>query len=340
MTIELQLTNKCNLNCKQCYTKKDGMTMNDELLDKVITYINCQMNLWSSEEFEIQLAGGELGILGSEYLLNVQNKLIEKLIRKPKFLFRTNLLYNIDDKFMQFIKNCDLIGTSYDYKTRFVTKEQEDLWKFNIDKLHKEGIELDCIITINKYLINEKSPEDIINFLLGLNITKFDLHRLYYPLDMSEEDMKKYDEEIRPKNRVTDKWLLQFFKVYEKLRKQYDLFCETIEVIRQSLDGNVGEYTHCRSCQIDCRTIRANGDLCQCTNTVNEPFGNILNGTVNYDIFDKHIKFEKTLSEECQKCKFLKYCLGDCCFFPYDETGCPGCKMIYEYLWMRKQMMI
>ena len=72
--------------------------------------------------------------------------------------------------------------------------------------------------------------------------------------------------------------------------------------------------------------------VAQCTYTVFKPYYNLMTGETNQEIFDELVKFEETLSDDCKKCLFVKSCRGDCCWFPYDDTGCPGLKLIYGYL--------
>lgn len=332
MEFELILTNKCNLHCKQCYTIHGNEFMSDEVLDKAIDYIHRQISTKPDEIHEVNLVGGEAGLVDHKKLNEIYDKItVYGNIKQLHVMCRSNLAFEMTPEFIKFAKRCEQIGTSYDYKARFGNQVQEDLWKKNIKILQNEGLDLDCIITINKMLMT-LTPAEIFDFVESLGINKFDLHRLFYPNQMKEEDKKVYDALIRPKNRDVDKWLFKVYQEYQKRKKiNPKLALETIDVVIDSVKGNTGEYTHARCCQKENRTILPNGMVAQCTYTVFKPYYNLITGELNQEVFDELVKYEETLKDECKTCPFLKMCQGDCCWFPHDDTGCPGLKYLYNY---------
>lgn len=332
MELELILTNKCNLKCKQCYTIHGNTDMSPEVLDKAIEYIKNILKSQPDEEHSINFVGGEVGLYPHSLLNEIVARITEnETIKNVKICCRSNLAFELTDDFIKFAKRCDIFGTSYDYKARFGSQAQEDLWKKNIKILQDEGIDLDCIITINKMLMT-LTPNEIFDIVRNVNIHRMDLHRLFYPNQMKDEEKGLYDTLLRPKNRDVDKWLFKVYKEYDICRNLGEnIYIDTFESIKESFRSS-HTYTHFRCCQKENRTILPNGMVSQCTYTVFKPYYNLMTGETNQEIFDEFVKHEETLSDECKKCPYVKYCNGDCCWFPYDDTGCPGLKLLYCYL--------
>ncbi len=338
MEIELILTNKCNLQCKQCYTIHGDTMMSPEVLDKAIDYIKSVVKQDTEEVHSVNLVGGEVGLYSHAKLNEIIDRITENgSIKNVEICCRSNLMFGLTDDFIKFAKRCNQFGTSYDYKARFGNQVQEDLWKKNVQILQKEGVDLDCIITINKMLMT-LSPTEIFEFVEDMNFNRFDLHRLFYPNTMNDEEKKVYDTLIRPKNKDVDKWMLSVYLEYEKRKAgNPELSLDSFEAIKSTIQGEP-EYTHYRNCQRDNRTILPNGMMAQCTYTVFKPYYNLMTGETNQEIFDEFIKHENTLHENCVKCPFVQFCRGDCCWFPHDDTGCPGLKSVYQYILMQMDM--
>ena len=332
MEIELILTNRCNLHCKQCYTIHGDTDMSPEVLDKAIEFIQDTLKREPDETHSVNFVGGEVGLVNHSSLNEIVDRITDNgKLTNVEICCRSNLTFELTDEFIKFAKRCNAFGTSYDYKARFGSQTQEDLWRKNIKILQDEGLELDCIITINKMLMT-LTPSEVFDIVKGVNIYSFDLHRLFYPNQMKDEDKSVYDTLLRPKNRDVDRWLLKFFIEYENRKRNGENFrIDTFEAIRNTLYGEP-DYTHFRRCQKENRTILPNGMVSQCTYTVFKPYYNLMTGETNQEVFDEFIKYEETLSDDCKKCPFVKACRGDCCWFPYDDTGCPGLKLIYGYL--------
>jgi len=338
MEFELVLTNRCSLHCKQCYTVHGDEVMQPDVLDKAIEYITNIVKNDPDEIHSVNFAGGEIGLVSHSLLNEIVDRVTENgSIKNLEICCRTNLSFELTPEFIKFAKRCNHIGTSYDYKARFGSQAQEDLWRKNLKTLQDEGIKLDCIITVNKMLMT-LTPAEIFDFIKELNIKQFDLHRLFYPSTISEKDKEVYDTLLRPKNRDVDRWMIDVYTEYMK-RKQEDpeLSLETIDAIKETLQGEPA-YTHYRKCQKENRTILPNGMVSQCTYTAFKPYYNLMTGETNQEIFDEFIKHEETLQDECKTCPFVKACRGDCCWFPHDDTGCPGLKLLYQYFVMQLEM--
>ena len=135
LIIYLKLTNRCQLRCQHCYNAvskfNDDLSVNT--LKQAVSFIN---NKTLTNNVTLILHGGEPlydGIQKSQFV-------IDNVDKKVNLYITTNLMYNIDEKTLNFFKQFKLISTSWDYKIRFRTKQQLKLWENNVRKLTESNI--------------------------------------------------------------------------------------------------------------------------------------------------------------------------------------------------------
>lgn len=152
--VQINLFPFCNLNCKFCYERtilKSGFNKTkDYYISKckesiIKNNITCDV---------ISMLGGELFYDKDNNFQNVID--FCKWLSPKKLLLRTNLLFDFDtNPFFLFLKDSGInfiINTSYDAENRFNSKEQEELFFSNLEKLYdlkKENIEIPIILTEN-----------------------------------------------------------------------------------------------------------------------------------------------------------------------------------------------
>ena len=325
--IELILTNKCPYHCKHCYAIINNETMSDKVLDEAIKYIRDKATQNPDNDYLVRLIGGEISLLGADYMSSIIDRLND--IPNVRFDCRSNLLFELTDEWINFFKkNGGNIGTSYDYgNVRYSNTEQEALWHKNVDILYEKGITVDCIICITKYVIENIKPEEIFDMLKRHHIKYFELERILKPLQTRPE----YEAgNIAPLNRDTDSYMFKLFRLYEKESRDV-LDCETFECLLGTLKNDF-YYEHGRCCEKDSTTITPNGNVSNCFYTVKTPYYNLITKQYNEENYKHNISLEETYKPACKNCQFFKYCNGDCPMFQWDETGCPGLKLIYTYL--------
>lgn len=195
--IQINLFPFCNLNCKFCYERtilKNGFNKTKDY------YINkCKESIIKNN-----LTYDTVSMLGGELFYDKDNNfqnIIDfcKWLSPKKLYLRTNLMFDFDtNPFFLFLKDSGInfiLSTSYDVENRFSTKEQEDLFFSNLEKLYdlnKKTIEIPIILTENVLLGNANMDNVMrlyndsrfcIEFRLDLNgysdnVTK-NFHNLY-----------------------------------------------------------------------------------------------------------------------------------------------------------------
>ena len=195
--VQINLFPFCNLNCKFCYERtilKNGFNKTKDY------YINkCKESIIKNNITydTISMLGGELFYDKDNNFQNIID--FCKWLSPKKLYLRTNLMFDFDtNPFFLFLKDSGInfvLSTSYDVENRFSTKEQEDLFFNNLEKLYdlnKKTIEIPIILTENVLLGNANMDNVMrlyndsrfcIEFRLDLNgysddVTK-NFHNLY-----------------------------------------------------------------------------------------------------------------------------------------------------------------
>lgn len=323
--IYIKLTNKCNLCCKHCYNEimKNHNSMTDETLKNVVTYIKNFRKSHPNDRIDISLHGGEPMI----YDLDKIEFLIESLSEEDlKWCVTTNLMYEITDKHLSIFNkmkpfdNNVLIMTSYDFgDTRFGNESKRELWKKNVRYLKSLNIEVQSIICLTKYVIENVTPEMVFDFINEMNLRYFNFERI-------TETGRATQFNVKPHNKDVDEWLFKAYKIYEG--KEY--ICPLFESIEQSINGI---YLGCRArrCMERVITINPDGSIGACPNMADKTF-NKINEEQDNTIKDYYICLEKNVDERCYMCNYYKYCNGDCFQLKWEDDYCPAPKKIYEYI--------
>ena len=330
-TYHLNLTERCNLNCKFCYAKHRNLDMSKEILDKSIDYIiQHNNNLGPDEEISIELVGRELGLLDPMFINYIINRFENEIHKQYEISICSNLAFRLSEKQLKVFKRVDFISTSYDYADiRFNSTKSRIRWFNNIKLLQSLGFNLNCTTMIYKQLISEVQPKMLFDFMLATGIKKWELMRICQTLDPMEDIINK---KIIPTNRERDAWLKEAYIIYKDIQKiDPEFSLQMIDCIEDSIKG-IFYYFHRRACQLKNITIGPDGKVSQCAHTQNTPFLDLTTGVLKQEIFDDVVKMEQTVHKECLDCEYFKYCRGDCCFMDWDETGCPTPKSIYKYI--------
>ena len=331
MLYNINLTEKCNLNCKHCFAPKTFSTMNKDVLDRTIDFVSKRLIIDDKHNYNktVEFMGGEVGLLDPNMISDIIDRINENTgFNDIQYRLRTNLIYKLTDKHIELFKKVNFFGTSYDYGIRFNNVEQEKLWFSNLEILKQNDIKIDCSFCVTNTLVKTIKPKDFIDFIIKLDLDTYNLMLLSIPTNHNEN----YD---RPNNREMDKWLYEVFLIYEEYNKNNHLFIELFECIRDALNGkNYSDFQ--RNCQKVNMTIDPKGNVSQCLFTQHKPYYNLINNELNYKIYNDWVKFEQTLKEECLDCKLLPYCKGNCCLCEWDDSGCPSQKLIFEHLLKEK----
>lgn len=321
-TIYIKLTNNCNLQCKHCYNSimKNNYTMSNDTLKNVNKYIIDFKNKHEKDIINIIFHGGEPLLYDIDSIIDFIKTLNN--INNIKFGITTNLMYKLTDKHFELFNLIKPFGnpfiqTSWDYKIRF-NSNQKNIWENNIKQLIKNNIIIQPTICLTNILINNIKPIDLFKYFIDLNIKNLNFERI-------TNTGRAVINNLRPKNKDMNLWLLDAYKLYKDLNIKIPLF-ESIEYSFKKI------YLGCRArkCMSTVITINPDGTIASCPNMANKTYGNLNETDIKKQ--EDLIKFEKNINEKCLLCEFYTFCNGDCCQLEFDSTGCPGLIEIYKHL--------
>ncbi len=306
--LEIEITEKCNLNCVHCYVDKKN---NNELSNQKVLSIIDQSN---------NMGLNRLVFAGGEPLLhkNIFNfALYAKELGIPEVMLMTNGLL-ISDKNIDKLKIFDAIQISIDVppneKGHFRPYYTKTL-KTIIQKLLKKNINVSLFATLHKSLLN--LIEDIVYFAssIGVRISFNDL----IPIT---DNLK--NECLTPVEKI------MALKKLNRLNVNYDIGCsdpfyfladqKKFEYLQSLPKGKISG-----GCMagIAALYIDAKGEIFSCP-FVKVPIGNIENKKL-IDIWEnsnilKKLRKRENYNGECSTCQHLHYC-GGCRASAYIETG-------------------
>lgn len=326
-TVYLKVTNGCNLQCKHCYNEQEGnhLRMSEDVLSRSVHYIKNFAQMHASDTVIVKLHGGEPMLYRTERLLSAVVEL--SAVPNVTFSVTTNLAYPITDmhlavfRYMEKVNGKPFVQTSWDYKIRFDTPGQERLWESNVRYLLSLGFDVQPTITLTNLVLREMEPRHLFDYVSSLGCASLNFERY-------TENGRGLLYDFRAPNREVDRWLFNAFLIYYK--ELYGRF--TVPLFDGVIDSMHGVLTSCRErkCCATTTSINPDGNLGTCPNIAHLSVGNLHgeNGQKRIMLIRK----EAVPNSSCLLCKFYVYCHGECSQLRYDESGCPGMRMIYNYL--------
>lgn len=328
-SIHINMTERCNLNCKHCYALNRPIDMTKETLDKALEFTLNRLELDAQQNLHTHIAflGREVGLINPDLIKYAIDRLKNESKNKDvEYEICSNITYNLTPKHLDIFKKVDIFATSFDPNIRFSNLKQRKLWFDNIKLLKQNNIDIRCIISVTADLIKTVSPLSIIDFMLALDLKEYNLLRLAKPIT----EIKGYKETVLPNNREQDAWLYEIYLLYEQLINP-TFKIVLFESIKDALNGNVYDEFE-RTCQSTHLTISPKGEVSQCSFTQHKPFYNLIDKKLKQEIFDEWVIFERNIKDDCKMCNLLQFCRGDCCLSEWDASGCPSPKLIFNYL--------
>ncbi len=343
--IYVRVVQGCNLNCTHCFTlgNKDPYMLTD--IQHVEKFLSSIKNNVNPKKATFYIHGGETFLAPYEHLKNVNNIIRNTFGETPKDIVpQTNLLYKIDDEFINFIKDeyRSTVGVSWDADIRFgsiaINKktDQENLFFGNLKKLLDAGIKVHISITAQKYLLNY-DPLEIVKMFDGVDSIDFEL------LTTFDEQTKN----LKPNNLKWASWLDRLVDYYQHndtswCLPQIDLFTKTL-ITGQMFDCK------CNCCDKRTFTLNPNGTVGFCPDkTYVEPISTVDEMVNDWETFQSKAVdviinklLEKTEHEMCFKCDHYDICGGNCESSLFDETDeCPLSKKVISRIRNNKETFI
>lgn len=327
-TFYLKLTNDCQLHCKHCYNEQmhNKDYMREDSFFRSVQEIYQFQDDHSNSKVYIHLHGGEPMLWNLRYLNRIMWNKIYSRNGKVIWCVTTNLVYKLKkvhlDIFNQ-IRNSgmNVIQTSWDYDIRFQNDKQQELWLSNCQKLIRQGFIVQPTICLTNILIENIKPKDLFKQFVDWGFTSFNFERI-------TNNGRAKDGVLTPSNRILNEYLLELYKIHQQQYSNVNI--PLFDGIKHSLNN---EYIGCRArhCSETVVTINPDGSKATCPNISDKPYQS---GWSTIKLYNKQdiIKQEKKVDSNCMFCEYYQYCRGDCFQLQHDETGCPGPKLIYQYL--------
>lgn len=317
-SIDIYLTNRCQLTCPYCFVKNEKVDMTDEAKEKVLDFCLAQVKMDSKARWKITLTGGEVGLLDPIEVLAFLHKLKAKLSDYDvQYGLVTNLCYTITSSHFALFSELTFIGLSYDGSIRLNNNKKRKLWFDNVQLLRTLDYNCSLLFILTEQVI-ANDPHFILDFCLALNIYNIEFWYLYG------------DSKHKPSNKACNEWLYQLFIEYERLRRNIPIKITTFECQRAAY-YHQGYYEYGRRCIKNYIDIQVDGSVGSCSIAHRTDYGHIDTGV---DRAKKilWIAKEHEVDYRCLKCIHYDYCLGHCFKLKWDDTDCPTPHKVFDYL--------
>jgi radical SAM protein with 4Fe4S-binding SPASM domain len=343
--IYLRVVQGCNLNCTHCFTlgNKDPYMVTD--LNYIEDFLSSIKDNVNPQKATFYIHGGETFLAPYSHLADV-NKIIRSKFPNMRMdiIPQTNLLYTIDDEFINFVKDeyRSTIGVSWDADIRFgsiaINKktDQEKLFFSNLKQLLDNGIKVHIAITAQKHLLNY-DPLEIVKMFDGVDSIDFEL-------------LTTFDEQTRnlkPNNKKWATWLEKLVDYYQHNKTtwclpQIDLFTKTL------IAGNLFD-CKCNCCDKRTFTLNPNGTVGLCPDkTYVEPFSTTTEMRQDWATFQNKsldVMMKKLVEMDhhtmCYTCEHYDICGGNCDASLFDDSDeCPLSRNVISKIRNNKEVFI
>lgn len=321
------------MNCTHCFTlgNKDPYKLLDHSTAK--KFLGTIKNKINPKSATVYIHGGETFLAPFSHLEKI-NEIVHSELNETKvnIIPQTNLMYQIDDKFVQFVKTHynNQIGVSWDYGIRFdsaSSKLNEDLFFKNFRYLVDNGIDIAVAITVQKHLL-ECEIEKVLPLFNGATSLDFEFLTMF--------DKKTID--LKVKNHEWAKFYERIVNYYVKNDTTWSL--PQVDLFTKSFLENKIFNCKCNCCQHRTFTLNCNGTLGLCPDeTYIRPISDIEEFHNDWDSFElkareSHLRLlTQDLHPMCQSCEFFDVCGGNCELSLFDEEGldCPLSKNVLKF---------
>lgn len=329
-TIEFELTQCCQLHCPHCFVNKVNGNMTEKTFKNALQFILEVSKTTTSPKFGIVLTGGETSLFDLDILSKGIDWLRENIKLPLKIYFQTNLMYDITDKHMEVFKKINILNTSWDYKSRFESPQQEAKLFSNIRKLQEAGIYVHLIVSITDTLVHEVTPEMFMSFIMATRVKSFDFNRLFTPNGYTAEEYRKITKATAIEQAD---WYYKVYRIWEAVRNELGITVFDYECLEDSYK-NIHYNQYSFTCPDTFIHITPLGLITYCHDIREHSFGNVNTGEFDEKKYKEILDQHHTVWEipDCKDCKYAKYCQSRCQWMYHDETGCTVPKAAYDYL--------
>jgi radical SAM protein with 4Fe4S-binding SPASM domain len=332
INIYLKTTETCNLNCDHCFTsgsKGRKIFFNPE---KTFLFLDKLFSHQKYKHKKVILHGGEPMLAPASDIRKI-HKLIKDKYPETEFSLQTNLVYKLNEERQSLIDDLFLekgMGTSWDYKMRFASYQQQLQWEDNVRALLAKGHYLSVMVSLNKDLLDNFEPVDIIQYFIDLGIQ----HVLFERITSNGNAL--LNPNIQPQNKDLDAWLLKMYeqtieyKLYDKIHNMF------LDEIATTYVNRIHAGNRCRNCEQSLVTINADGSLSGCPNSAASEYWGNIEWSIQENLSSKKrlktMACELKRNDNCLTCPVNSICNGDCHRLPWQGDICAAPKSLMKMM--------
>ena len=343
LTLHIRMTKKCNADCFYCSSFEYNTSSRMEIIDleKSLFFLKdfiLKHNLGGNRKMlTVQYVGGELTTLPNDYLIDFTN-LVEKILSplfedfrhggQSNLIASKNKINNLIDIFGS------NLGTSVDNFTeqRTIKKSSSKYKTIFLENLNYEkrniGTTLSSIIVLDDKMKPYIHEEIKIAENKKMNLTLRPVFQGGMPIENMESD-----ELTQIYNQIFHNW---FMKSNIIIEPHFSLLKKRLSSKNQQ---HLPSYSGCpfqNNCATSSINLEPNGDLYVCLDMADSkhyPFGNALEGKIDYDIFNLLLSRTDKLNKDCKSCDYYNECQGGCMNEAIEHTGDVFGKTQYCITW-------
>lgn len=174
---QINVTRDCNLRCTHCYISTDKKAASQFMsepqfistFEQIVDFMKIDYD--GKREYahaEIHVIGGEPTMLGNKFFqknMPVIREMLKEMPQEYSLSLVTNLITNDAVKIAQMF---DIVSTSYEYETRFVSKTGvpkpalEEKWLRNVKKLRDVQVNANVTMAVTKQAV-DRGASNILN---------------------------------------------------------------------------------------------------------------------------------------------------------------------------------
>jgi len=350
---QINVTRDCNLRCTHCYIstekKVESKYMSDEqfliAIEQIVDFmVTDYENRHEYGHAEIHVIGGEPTMLGYKFFernIPIAREKLSAIPQRVSFSIVSNLITPDSVKIAHLF---DIVSTSYEYKTRFVSllgkpkPVLENKWLENVKLLRKEGIVANVTMAVTKQAV-DLGASKILNDFYTKGFKKIHLG-FFIPSGDGRVNM----DSVFPLFKETTQFMIDAATWYLERRLDDEaLYVNPIESMIESI------YNDKPMDDIVCPIIPGsldidwNGETVTCIEAGGEvdmeSLGNIYNIPIKEILLSPQYRREKSRAiiakPACRGCDELLTCQSGCGVLHkfWDGTGeCPGFKGFIKHI--------
>lgn len=332
LIVYLKTTDTCQLNCDHCFTNGERGVKNTFNVPQTIHFFKELKRLIPNyEQGHFSFHGGEPMLCPPEKMFEAWHG-IKDLWPNLWWTIQTNLTYNLTPaKVSIFEQICNKsFGTSWDYQIRWKTPKQLAIWEDNVRSLIQDGHQITVMVSLNKRLIEEKEPIEIINYMRDLGVQHVNFERI------TNNGNAITNNGLFPSNHQLDQWLLRMWEQTQEHRTWEYIDNMFLDSVLSSMVH--GTYSGCRSrqCEQKIFTINASGTIGGCPNDATENFYGTIFDPIEMIFFNPkrmcNIQKEAIRNPVCAGCEVYDICNGDCHQLGWQGDICAAPKSLMKVL--------